>query len=176
MPHLSESIRSRGNLFVEEALPHFSGIQRAALRQLRSQESADDVTQEVYLRAWQSFDRFTAGTNCKAWLHQILTYTLMHHWRKEQRYGPLPAAIENLPGTWAGPDQEMGRISDPGLIGTLDRLPAPFREVLMLVDVKEYSYREAASSLGIPIGTVMSRLSRARRQMRGMMNGTWSAA
>lgn len=131
--------------------------------------AAEEVTQEVFLRAWKAFDRFAVGTNCRAWLYQILTYTILHYQRREQRF---PRAPKVMLDTLEAPLQMGERITDQVLLRLLSQLPEPYLTVLMFVDVEGFSYRETADALQIPVGTVMSRLSRARRQMRTLVLST----
>lgn len=128
--------------------------------------AADEVTQEVFLRAWKAFDRFCAGTNCRAWLYQILTYTVLHYQRREQRF---PRAPKGMLDSLEAPLQIDETLTDRRLLALLDQLPGPYLSVLRFVDIDGFSYRETADALQIPVGTVMSRLSRARRQMRTLL-------
>jgi RNA polymerase sigma-70 factor (ECF subfamily) len=155
--------------FEAEAMPHVSAIYRTASRLTGA--AAEDVTQEVFLRAWRSFDRFTPGTNCKAWLYRILFFTVSRHRRVERRHAATDAA-EILDWVAAGPECAAEHLTDRELLRLLDELHPRHREVLLLVDVEEFSYRDAATVLRVPVGTVMSRLSRARRRMRDLMNGS----
>ena len=147
-------------------MPHVSDIFRAATRVLGDRSRAEDVAQEVFLQAWKSFHRFEPGTNCKAWLYKILFHCVNHHRRKFFRF-PLVKENEefiesNLEYSTPVPD----KLTDAEILSALDRLAADFRAVVLLVDVEEFSYKEAADILSIPIGTVMSRLSRGRRALR----------
>lgn len=159
----------RTNRFEEEAVPHMQSIYRAAVRITGNSSRAEDVTQEVYLNAWKSFDRFTAGTNCRAWLYRILFHTVQHYRRKESRYSLPKNAEENIFAVLPAPVEIPEHLTDEDLLAMVDRLPLAYREVMLLVDIDEFSYREAADVLEVPIGTVMSRLSRARHQMREMI-------
>lgn len=139
-------------------------IYRAARRVVGDPGRAEDLTQEVYLEAWKSFHRYQPGTNCRAWLMKILFYRISHQrrlWRRIQDRFERP--LERDP-VYVPPVGEA--ISDADLLGALDRLTVDARTIVLLVDVEEFSYKEAAEVLGIPAGTVMSRLSRARRQLR----------
>lgn len=175
MPVISITL-DRKRQFEEEAVPHRYTIYRAALRLVGCAARAEDVTQEVYLVAWRCFDRYTPGTNCRAWLFRILFHTLGRYWRKEPRgiAGPAEAkiALARIPA----PTPVSDRLTDQDLIAQLHQLPSQFEEVLTLVDIDELSYRDAADRLGIPMGTVMSRLSRARQRMRDMILETRGAA
>jgi RNA polymerase sigma-70 factor (ECF subfamily) len=117
------------------------------------------------LLAWKSFDRYERGTNCKAWLFQILFNVVRHERRNWYKWitGKEHDAAES---TVVAPTPVAENLSDPEIIRALDGLPRNFREVVLLVDVEEFSYKEASQMLRVPIGTVMSRLSRGRALLR----------
>jgi RNA polymerase sigma-70 factor, ECF subfamily len=167
-PHASQAepgAAHRTLRFEQEALPHLDGLFRIALRMVGERSRAEDIVQDVYLRAWQAFDRFEPGTNCRAWLFQILFYCVQHQRRKWWNLRLVRdggETIEAMPAAGTIPE----KLSDGDIIGALDALPADFRAVALLVDVEELAYKEVAEILKIPIGTVMSRLSRARRLLR----------
>ena len=151
--------------FEAEAVPHMDAIYRAAMRLLRDPAKAADAVQETFLLAWKKFGGYQTGTNCRAWLFQILFNIVRHerrswfHWitAKEEDVASL-----DIPA----PAPVADEITDQEILGAMDKLPPNYREVLVLVDVEEFSYKEAAGILKIPAGTVMSRLSRARTQLR----------
>lgn len=152
--------------FDRAALVHIPELLRVASRLCGSAEAGEDLLQETYLQAWRSFHRFEAGTNCRAWLFKILLYTYSSQNRKRMRQPflvDLDAAGETAllvePPT---PDT----LSVEAVKTAFDRLPEAFRTLVVLVDVEGLTYREAAESLGIPVGTVMSRLSRGRGLLR----------
>jgi RNA polymerase sigma-70 factor (ECF subfamily) len=139
---------------------------RTATRLLRDPSRAEDVVQEVFLQAWKSFDRFEPGTNCKAWLYRILFHSVNHYRRKWFRlrlFSENDEAFEDSL-TWTPPLPE--ELTDREILGALDNIPADFRAVVLLVDVEDFAYKDVAVILRIPIGTVMSRLSRGRRLLR----------
>lgn len=151
--------------FEEEALPHINDLFRAAVRLLRDQSKATDAVQETYLIAWKSFDRYERGSNCRAWLFQILFNVVRHERRGWFKW--ITAKDEDLAESHiVAPVPIPQVLCDKAILAALDTLPIQFREVLLLVDVEEFSYREASEILEIPIGTVMSRLSRARGLLR----------
>ncbi len=161
--------------FERAALPHLNDLFRTAAHVLGDRSRAEDAVQETYLQALRSFARFTPGTNMRAWLFAILFNVIRHHRRKLFRFRLFgdsdEAAEQNIPAPAVMPE----KLTDRGILAALDRLPEPFREVVMLVDVEEFSYKEAADIAGVPVGTVMSRLSRARSALRRELTETASA-
>jgi RNA polymerase sigma-70 factor, ECF subfamily len=157
--------------FEAEALSYVDSLYGAALRLTRRPEDAQDLVQETYLKAFRSSDRFTPGTNLKAWLFTILHNT----WRniiRDRGRNPVEVdseAVEQAADTAAGHEtaEEMltRRAIDPNLRDALDSLPPAFRQAVWLRDVEEFSYAEIARVLDVPIGTVMSRISRGRRML-----------
>ncbi len=152
--------------FEAEAMPHLHDIFRTATRVVRDRQRAEDMVQEVYLEAWKSFGRFQPGTNCRAWLYKILFYCVSHHRRKWFRFG-LPKETEELvEANVVYTPAVSEHLTDEDILAALDGIPEDFRAVVLLVDVEEFSYSEAAGILSIPSGTVMSRLSRGRKLLR----------
>jgi len=152
--------------FEAEATPHLHDIFRTACRVLGDRDRAEDVTQEVYLQAWKSFHRFEPGTNCRAWLYKILFHCVNHHRRKWFRFPLLRETEEFLEVNLPAPESIPEHLTDADILAALDTLPADFRSAVMLVDVEEFAYKDAAEILAVPIGTVMSRLSRGRKLLR----------
>ena len=152
--------------FESVALPHFDDLYRTAARVLGDRNEAEDLVQEAYLQAWKSFHRFETGTNCRAWLFKILFHVIHHHRRKWFNVKLIKESDEILEQvlTYEPPIPEQ--LTDEDIVLALDKVPEDFREVLLLSDVQEFSYKEIADTLQIPIGTVMSRLSRGRRVLR----------
>lgn len=152
--------------FEIEAMPHLRDIFQTATRILGDRNRAEDVAQEVFLQAWKSFHRFETGTNCRAWLFKILFHCVNHHRRKWFRFPLLKETEEFIEAnlTYVPPVPE--HLTDEEILSALDRIPGDFRAVVLLVDVEEFAYKDAAEILAIPIGTVMSRLSRGRRLLR----------
>ena len=151
--------------FEEEALPHMDDLFRAAVRLLLDQSKASDAVQETYLIAWKSFDRYKPGTNCRGWLFQILFNVVRHERRNWFKW--LTGKQDDLAESQlAAPEPIPESLTDRDILSALDTLPMQFREILLLVDVQEFSYKEASGILQVPIGTVMSRLSRARGLLR----------
>jgi RNA polymerase sigma-70 factor (ECF subfamily) len=169
------STTERRARFEAAALPHLKAAYNMALRLTRQTEDARDVVQETYLRAYRTFDNFRLGTNCKAWLFTILYSIFVNRYRKEQRE-PATLSVDELEEKFhrslAAPERtESGATGRPPewtdrmVEVAFDELPESFREVVLLVDVEELTYDEAAAALGCPIGTVRSRLSRARKAL-----------
>jgi len=156
--------------FELEALPHMDDLYRAAARLLQDSSKAGDAVQETYLIAWKSFSRYQSGTNCRAWLFQIL-FNVVRHERRNW-FKRITGRDEDLAeAQLAAPTPVPEFLTDGDILAALDRLPLPFREALLLVDVEEFSYKEASEILRVPIGTIMSRLSRARGLLRSELAG-----
>lgn len=171
---MTDRAMDRRAVFEEEAIPHLTNLYRSALRLLRDPEQAGDAVQETFLVAWKSFDRYAAGTNCKAWLYQILFNVVRRHRRNWFKW--LTGKYRDLADTSIeAPAPLPAQLSDRDILAALDRLPRQYPEVLLLVDVEEFSYAEASAALRIPIGTVMSRLSRARAELRRQLGGVAAA-
>ena len=160
-------------LFEAEALPHIDVLFRTAVRLTADRTEAEDLVQETYTQAWASFAAYEPGTNCRAWLFKILMNKLEH--QRRRRYALLKRTAETdaelLAQTVAYVPPVGQELQDEEVLAALDRVPARFREVVLLADVEEFSYREIAGILGVPTGTVMSRLSRGRKLLRGMLAG-----
>lgn len=152
--------------FDAEAMPHLNDLFRTATRILGERSRAEDVVQEVYLQAWKSFHRFEMGTNCRAWLFKILFHCVNHHRRKWFRFPLLKEKEEFLESNLVAATSIPEHLTDGTILAALDRIPADFRAVVLLVDVEEFAYKDASEILSVPIGTVMSRLSRGRKLLR----------
>ena len=152
--------------FEAEAMPHLNDIFRTATRILGERARAEDVAQEVYLQAWKSFERFEPGTNCRAWLFKILFHCVNHHRRKWFRFPLLKDTEEFIEANLVHPEPIAEHLTDGDILTALERIPADFRAVILMVDVEEFAYKETAEILSIPIGTVMSRLSRGRKLLK----------
>jgi len=162
--------------FEAAALPFMDALYNQALRLTRNPEDASDIVQETYLRAYRTFANFKEGTNCKAWLFTILYSIFVNKYRKRQREADT-VSIEELEqkfhrtladGPWetnfvaTGSDLDL---QEPELNHALAKLPEDFRSAVLLVDVQGFTYEEAAAALECPVGTVRSRLFRARRML-----------
>jgi RNA polymerase sigma-70 factor, ECF subfamily len=152
--------------FEGAALPHLHDVYRTALRVLGNARDAEDLAQETYLEAWKSFHRFKPGTNCRAWLFKILFHRIHHHRRKLFSSKIVRESDDILVETLAYEPPVPEQLADEEVLAALDEIAPDFREVVLLADVQEFSYKEIADTLGIPVGTVMSRLNRARKLLR----------
>jgi RNA polymerase sigma-70 factor (ECF subfamily) len=165
------SKKPRNDEFEAAAMPHMNDIYRTAARLLGTGTGADDVVQDVYLQAWKSFDQFEIGTNCRAWLFKIMFHTLNHYRRKWLNIRMVKESEEILDLTPAGGPPIPEHITDEEMLAALSDVPQDFRAVVILIDVEEFAYKEAAGILNVPIGTVMSRLSRGRKMLRERLAG-----
>ncbi len=163
--------------FEEEALEFAEQVYRVARRLVSTREEAEELVQDTYARAFRSWRSFTPGTNMRAWLLRILTNLNVDRGRKIQRtpdLQPLEEGDYYLANKLAATDGEqtleqdqvVERLSQNGVVDALAALPHDFRDVVVLVDIGEFSYADAAQILDVPIGTVMSRLHRGRRILK----------
>lgn len=155
----------------EVAVARYTPVLHEAARRLTgSADEAADLVQDAVMRAWTFWDRFEPGSNARAWLHRILMNTFINAYRKQRRERDLFRAAGEESRRDAYSAAELSCAERDGLsdeVGAaLASLPAEFRAVVELVDLGDLSYREVASQLGCPIGTVMSRLHRARKQLQ----------
>jgi RNA polymerase sigma-70 factor, ECF subfamily len=171
---LAEDARDRVR-FEEEALDLADQVYRVARRLVSSREEAEDLVQETYARAFRSWRSYTPGTNLRAWLFRILTNLNIDRGRREQRTPELQPMEEGDYYLYNRLEQEAGneaeeriveRLSQDSVVDALSAVPHNFRDVLVLVDIGDFSYQDAAQILDVPIGTVMSRLHRGRRILK----------
>lgn len=143
-------------------------LQRRALYLARNSAEADDLVNDTVERALRFASGYQAGTNLKAWLLQIMYTVFASRCRKSQRERTAHAALSHDPNAWSNPTLASADSSTmlDGFVSKLRALPGAYAEVLWLVDYHDYAYSDAAQTLGVPLGTVMSRLHRARRMMR----------
>jgi len=173
----TETPGQRARRFEQDALPYLGQMYTRALRMTRNPTDAEDLVQETFTRAYISFEQFEPGTNLKAWLHRILTNTFITGCRKRRRELAATSAIEDWQlacaagtassGLNAADAEVLAHMPDPRVKRALQQLPENLRVIVYLADVEGYAYREIAGLMGTPIGTVMSRLHRARRRLRG---------
>jgi RNA polymerase sigma-70 factor (ECF subfamily) len=165
--------------FEEEALALSDQVYRVARHLVGSREEAEDLVQETYARAFRSWRSFTPGTNLRAWLLRILTNLNIDRGRRQQRTPDVQPLEEGdyflynkLEETSNSPTDEervVQRLSQNDVVSALSEVPHDFRDVLVLVDIGDFTYADAAQILDIPIGTVMSRLHRGRRILKRAM-------
>jgi RNA polymerase sigma-70 factor (ECF subfamily) len=157
---------SRREEFDRAALVHVAELLRVATRLCGSATAGEDLLQETYLQAWRSFHRFEPGTNCRAWLYKILLFTYSAQTRKRPRQ-PFLVDLDAAGETALSADAPTpDALTAEAVRVAFHRLPDHFRTPVLLVDVEGLTYREAAEALNVPIGTVMSRLSRGRGLLR----------
>jgi RNA polymerase sigma-70 factor, ECF subfamily len=166
--------RDRKEDFDRLAFAHFRELRRVALRVCEDRETADDLVQETYLRAWRSFHKFEPGTNCRAWLFRIFFY-VRSEYRKNQARQPLVFSLDHVKeSTLSSQTNTPGEVTLEEIRQVFAELPEPFRIAVLLSDVEGLRYREIAELLNVPIGTVMSRLSRARQMLRSKLTSVSS--
>src|ERR1700728_3417502 len=172
-PSSSQEDRSLAE-FEELAIPLFDSLYNFARWLTKNQNDAEDLVQETYLKAFRSFASFEPGTNFRAWIFQILKNTFLGSCSKLERgMTRALASEEDFPTTSATPESQlMGRTDIEAVRSAIEQLPVIFREVILLSDVEDAPYREIAEILSIPMGTVMSRLARARKMVRDSLRST----
>jgi RNA polymerase sigma-70 factor (ECF subfamily) len=167
-PATANVMENRRVSFEKIALPYAETLYRVAFRWTNKSEDASDLVQDTYLRAFQNFDSFREGTNCKAWLFTIMYSIFVNQYRRKQKEGPLMSDTEIEQKYYASLNDKAKLDSNMSWLGpevehALSELPEIFRSPILLVDANGFTYEEAAQILNCPVGTVRSRLFRARK-------------
>lgn len=171
--------------FEAEALPHLDAVYRFALRLTKSPDRAQDLVQETYLRAWRSWEQYTRGTRVKSWLFTICRNVFLRQEERGQRHdeiveteaarNPGPGSTSVVNPVWVstlGRDPEgefFGSIVDEEILRAIDDLPEDYRTAVVLSDLEGLTYQEMAETMGVPVGTVKSRLFRGRRRLQRVL-------
>jgi RNA polymerase sigma-70 factor (ECF subfamily) len=172
-----ESAAERKKRFERDALQYMNQLYAAAMRYTKNPEDAQDLVQDTYAKAYTSFHQFEPGTNLKAWLYRVLTTTFINTYRKDQR---RPQTSDSELEDWqiaeasshtsdqgkSSEDVVLENLPDSDIKNALAEIPEEFRMAVYLADVEGFSYKEIAEIVGVPAGTVMSRLHRGRKQLR----------
>jgi RNA polymerase sigma-70 factor (ECF subfamily) len=162
--------------FETEVLPHVERLFRLAMWFERNRSDAEDLVQETLVQALQSFHRFRPGTNSRAWVVTILQHLVSNRRRARRRSRIVEDPDDRISQSAAFVPPVPERLTDEAILAALARVPEPFQQVIVLRDVEEFSYKEIAEALSIPIGTVMSRIHRGRALLRAELASDEAAA
>lgn len=167
--------------FEEEALPLLDQLYGGALRMTRNPQDAEDLLQETYLKAYKAFDSFAPGTNLKAWLYRIMTNTYINSYRKKQRqpaqlptdeitdYQLYTTSSHDSTGLRSAEVEALANMPNSRISDAMNQLSDDYRMVVYLADIEGLAYKEVAEIMDTPLGTVMSRLHRGRKQLRELL-------
>ncbi|MCX7797683.1 MAG: sigma-70 family RNA polymerase sigma factor [Melioribacter sp.] len=174
-----EKLKERYEDFEKEALPHMNALYHFALRMTGDEDDADDLVQETYLKAFRFFDKFEKGTNCKAWLFRIMKNSFINDYRKNVKepdkvdYEDVQNFYENIKSEEVQfnhyEEDAFSNVLDDEVTKALSELPEDFRTVIILSDIEGFTYDEIADFVDIPVGTVRSRLHRARKMLYSLL-------
>ena len=179
----NQTRHQRGWDFEAAAMPFVDALYNTAYRMTRNAEDAEDLIQETYLKAYKYYDKFTEGTNFKAWLFKIMKNTFINNYRKQQSAPPQSdfadieesfesQVSEEVTRKVKDPEEELLEdVLDDDVQRALEELPEDYRMVVILADLEGFAYKEIADILEVPVGTVMSRLYRGRRRLEEAMLG-----
>ena len=176
LPFLFAMLNNEKQLYADfeaEAIPHMDSLYNFALRMTGDTDDANDLIQETYLKSFRFFDKFEKGTNCKAWLFRIMKNTYINSYRKNVKepdkvdYEEIENFYENIKSSWSNTshlEKDLyDNLLDDEISEAVNSLPEDFRTVIMLCDIEGLSYEEIADFVNCPVGTVRSRLHRARK-------------
>ena len=178
---MSDNDRELEQRFEAEAMPLIDQLYGGALRMTRNPQDAEDLVQETYLKAYKSFDSYKPGTNLKAWLYRIMTNTYINSYRKKQRqpqqsttdeitdYQLYTTSSHDSTGLESAEVEALKNLPDGEIADAMNKLSDDYRMVVYYADVEGLAYKEIAEVMDIPLGTVMSRLHRGRKQLRELL-------
>jgi len=167
--------------FEKEAIPHMDSVYNFALRMTGDEDDADDLVQETFLKAFRFFDKFEKGTNCKAWLFRILKNSFINDYRKQNKEPEKVdyEDVQNFYETITADEVDsthyehdvFSNLLDDEISKAIGQLPEDFRTVIILNDIEGFTYEEIADFVDVPVGTVRSRLHRARKMLYSQLYG-----